>query len=271
MPTNRTQSSEDRRQTIQKLWQENQWLYVLIGVFIGLVLSQFYSIEIASFVQNLIPEAVGIGFTVLVIDLLNQRRDERHRIRELKDKFLRDANSKVNSFAIKAIEEIKAYQWLVGDGGILQGTNFAWADLKGAYLHYANLKNVLWVDVNLADAYLTEADLSGATLEMCKLQDASLGKVKLNDADLSFANFNGAKLAFSNLNNAKLYHTDLSNADLTGAQLREAVLTGCNLKGAILTGVKLEGASIYSVQVDETTIMPDGNHYQVGGNLRLFT
>ena len=53
---------------------------------------------------NLITEAMGIGFTVLVIDWIYEQRSKR----ELKRRLIREAGSRLRGIAIPAVEWLRA-------------------------------------------------------------------------------------------------------------------------------------------------------------------
>lgn|GEM_PF-1106674 len=255
---NRTQSTEDRWQTIRKLWQENQWLYVLVGILIGLVLSQFYTIEVASFVQNLIPEAVGIGFTVLVLDAVYQRRERK----QYKERLILEMGSLDNSTALRASEALNRLGW-AQDGSLVS-----------AYLREANLKNI-----RIKRANLHRADLVAVNLMSGEMYHTNFSNVQMSDSDLRYGRFNlsdfsnsalesvdfrQCRLRGCNFNGTTLIGSDFENADLEGADLRGAWLLGANLEGAIF-GRSSDGWS--STKMDEETIMPDGKSWYKGIDL----
>ncbi len=74
---------------------------------------------------NLITEALGIGFTVLIIDWIYEQRARR----ELRRRLKREAGSRANAIAISAVEWIRAEGWLEGDDGLLKGANLINANL----------------------------------------------------------------------------------------------------------------------------------------------
>lgn len=73
---------EKRTEEIRIIWKEHQWLYVFIGLIVGLLISSFIQADRSEFLLNLVPEAVGISFGVFVVDRL-YRYWERQRIQKL--------------------------------------------------------------------------------------------------------------------------------------------------------------------------------------------
>jgi uncharacterized protein YjbI with pentapeptide repeats len=85
---------------------------------------------------------------------------------------------------------------------------------------------------------MSGADLCNADLWQVDLREANLSRVNMSGADLCDANLCQADLRVANLSRAKLSGTDLKDTkNLTPTQLSQAIL-------------------------DETTIMPDGSHWQ---------
>lgn len=182
---------------IRRMWAEGALVYIVGGFALGLlarsVIDGLNNDGIIGFLGDLVPEGVGILFTVLFLDRLNEIREAQRRIEDTKERLIREAGSASNSVAKAAISEIYAREWLSGETGILAGQRLHYSDLRGANLYYANLR---LTDLRRAD--LREADLVGADL---------------SQADLRGANLEGAKLAYVNPNDP----SDARHADLTGA------------------------------------------------------
>ena len=117
MAVQTTTQPENRWQTIKDIWSNNQWLFVVIGYVIGLLtfpLLQEIVTNLAGLLSGFVPEAVGIGFTVIFIDRLNQQREERRRIKDLQERLVREAGSPIKDVAVQAINELQAYGWIEG-------------------------------------------------------------------------------------------------------------------------------------------------------------
>src|SRR5687767_7530723 len=75
-----TNPEPDRWQEIKDIWKQNQWLYAVAGFFAGLLALPFLQIvrtDFFAFLQEFVPEAAGIGFTVFIVDRIYRRRDEK--------------------------------------------------------------------------------------------------------------------------------------------------------------------------------------------------
>lgn len=169
---------------------------------------------------------------------------------------------------------------------VLDGVDFAHADLRGCSLTQARLRQAALQDADLFMADLEDADLreanlrganlAGARLHRCDLRNAQLEGAILTQgtvtpdvrrlgsatADLPLGN-RATELRDANLQHAKLMKADMSGCDLTGANLTGADLRGADLKGSILIdanledvdldGAQLEGAYTFGVQASGET------------------
>jgi hypothetical protein len=155
-----------RLREIKEIWRQHQWLYVAAGFMLGLLsepLLQYVRTDAGGFLQNLVPEAIGIVFTVLIIDGLYQRREQQG----LKKQLIRQLRNRDNGLALQALTEIRAHRWYK------DGT------LRGAYLRNTNLQN--------ADLWGT--DLVGARLHHSNLQGTFFMNADLTDVDFQFSEF----------------------------------------------------------------------------------
>lgn len=126
-----TQPEKDRWQEILTIWRANQWLYGLVGFLLGILALPLITRVITNpldLLGDLVPEAVGIVFTLGIIDRMYQRREQQREIHDLKARLLRDARSDVNDVAVQATHEIREHGWLEDEGGLLKGTNLAEED-----------------------------------------------------------------------------------------------------------------------------------------------
>lgn len=260
---------ENRWQTIRDIWKDNRWLYGVTGVFIGLLIYpafDFIVTDLSTLFQNFVPEAVGIGFTVLFIDRLNQRREEERRIKDLQEHLVREAGSPSYDIAITAVDTIRKRGWLGRNNReadieerifLLKGQDLSHADLHKANLQYANLE-----ETNLTKAKLTEANLSEANLRKANLEDAQLQKANFVQARLEYVNLINSQLQQSDLEGANLEGANLENAKLNEANLKFAKLRGCNLfkanlSKAELTYADLKGAILLRADLRGTVMLTD--------------
>jgi uncharacterized protein YjbI with pentapeptide repeats len=157
------------------------------------------------------PELAGIVIGVVIIDALNERRQDA----QLKRQLILQMGSGRNDVADFAIRSLAAIGWLY-DGSLIK-----------AKLGMANLEN----------AYLENANLSGADLYGANLLDANLAYTNLQGTNLIHANLKGALLIGANLE-----ETDLARANLTGA-----FLFGANLKKATVGRAKQDGERLWDL------------------------
>ena len=182
---------------------------------------------IADFYANLGTELFSIVVTVLIIDALNARREEkreRHRL-------IREMGSGDNGIALRAVREIRANGYHV-DGS----------------LHYANL-----MGANLQQAELWSSDLLGASTHNANLAGADLRWADLRRTVFWHTNLRGAHLDEANLRRADLIYANLQGATVTRDQLAMAD----RLRGAILpNGSCYDGA--LKLKGDITDAQRDG-------------
>jgi hypothetical protein len=260
---------------IVRMWRTDGRLYAIGGFLLGVMalplLGSLDGGRLAAFLQELAPEAVGILVTVIVIDRMNRRRDERNAEAALKQRLIEDAASYVNDIANNAVYQMSRKGWLRGERGLLRGADLAGANLQAANLFEANLQaaNLFW-------ANLQGADLAGANLQAADLREAKLQGAALTGAKLEGTNLHGATLHGANLSGAKLQAADLRKANLQAAQLAEANLQAAqlaeaNLQGAELWGANLQEADLSGAKFYESTILPDETQWTPETDMHRFT
>jgi hypothetical protein len=181
---------DTRWQEITMIWRDNRWLYVIAGLLLGLLVApalQQVTAGLSDFMGNLVPEAIGIIFTVLIIDRMAANRSRA----ELQHRLMRETGSQANETAKTAVEWMRAEGWLTVHDKVqlLQGAYLVHANLYEAFLLEADLQAANLHVANLQKAYLRRANLQGANLEGAKLQGANLYKANLRDATLQSALF----------------------------------------------------------------------------------
>ena len=247
---------QQRWADIQNIWQKNQVLYVIGGFLAGILFFpaiEALSTDTSELLSGFVPEAVGIAFTVLLIDRLNERRA----LRQYKEQLVRNAGSRVNVTAVSAIDEIRKRDWLtVNDDEQL---------LKSADLWEANLKGANLMQANLMGSNLTQADLSFANLADCIMNSAYLIEANLHSAELYGCELRNTYLDYAHLIEARMTGADMRgarlwNADLTGAYLLRVNLTGAKLARANLTDTYLESAILGNTDLNDVTL-PDGTKW----------
>lgn len=234
---------DQRWSEIKADWQASQWLYVVVGIFIGLLVQPLISIDAKELLRSLAPEAIGIGFTVFVIDRIYRRREQ---VR-FKADLIYKMGSSVNAEAVRAAEEISRLGWLE-DGSLIRA-RLPRANLRGADLKKAKLDRIFLIGGKLSKAVLDEASLEHANLWSIDLREAMLHMAVLKNAFLLGADLRGARLVMA----------DLRGANLNAARLEGAVL---ELKAGFIT---------LAAFFDENTLLPDDTHWTPETDMQRFT
>lgn len=137
----------------------NEASYLAIGVVIGVILSRIVGQVLddpSGFFSNLIPEFIGIVFTVFVLDRLDSNRENRL----ILERLLREMHSRYNPVALKAIEELRVMGHI--EEGVMRGRDFRGSNWQEANLYRADLQSVDLKNADLKNADLYEANLEGA-------------------------------------------------------------------------------------------------------------
>ena len=283
--------------TFDKRWKENReaWTFNSIQTF-GIVLmllagvvavvgylNQHTVVSISNilsdFYANVSSELISIVITVLVLDAMNARRQDRQELTRLKA-LLGSNESVVTKIAVA---ELSAKGWLK-DGKLseavlwnanLSGANLQSANLEGARLFEANLDGADLFKANLDSADLRHVNLEGATLQSANLEGAILASANLERINLRLANLEEVELWCANLEGAILKFANLRGANLKFANLRGGILGDANLEGACLGGANLEGAILQSANLEgaflEGVILPDGMMWANDVDMKRFT
>ena len=216
----------------------------------------------ASTLITLGPELAGIVIGVVIIDYLNERRQDAQLLQQL----ILQMGSSHNDVTDTAVRTLRSYGWLTD--GSLKGAYLRGANLQGTYLRGANLQDAYLRGANLQDADLWEAILKEADLGGANLQETDLRGANLQDADLKVANLQEADLREANLQGADLWRANLQGTDLGAANLQEADLGVANLQGANLWRANLQRITNYTIEqllqvkTLKRAIMLDGSKFE---------
>ncbi len=217
--------------------------------FIALALAALIGIgvllNLPSYWENVFITAIGLAFTVFILD----KNAEDRAIRQRKEELILQMGSPDNGFAVEAARLLRLKGWLT-DGS-----------LKGAHLTAANLRQAGLGGTNLQSSDLSNADLSGAYLGFSDLEDANLNSASLFTADLTHANLKVARLSA-----AKLRIANMNRANLLGA-----IMTSADVSGADFQGANLQWAELSSMSFSSDTILPDGSHWTPDTDMTRFT
>ncbi len=172
----------------------------------------FYAF-IKEFYANISAELASIAVTVLLIDYLNERRENRN----LRGLLKREMGSEDNGIALRAVVELRAHGWLL-DGSV-KGAYLRRANLYRADLYKAGMEDCYLHGANLKHAFLGEADLSGADLTQADLTGATFDSANLEGADLTGARLESTRFIRTNLLNARVSDTQLASVASFGKSI----------------------------------------------------
>jgi len=257
----------DRWQEILKIFRDinNQYFYkILVGFMLVLIFALIGKNIFArepGYDTNIYTEILGVIFTIVVLDIRAEWREEKRRIRDLQERLAMDAGSQSNDAAKRAVDELRHRGWLAGEDGLLQSAYLIQARLYRANLKDANLRQAHLMASSLNEAELVGANLQGANLWLTNLQGADLLGINLKESSLLSANLQKVRLEFANLQEAVMREVNLQEASLFHANLHRTNLSDANL----------QYSNLVDAQFDETTILPDGSHWTPDTDLTRFT
>lgn len=194
-----------------------------------------------SYATNLYTELISIGITVIILDRINQWRDDRR----LKHNLLEDLKSSSVAPAVNALERLRREGWL--DGNSLIDKDLKRANWEGAYIGGLNFENADMRDINLKNTTAFDGQQHQPII--------------FKKAYLWGANLQKARLCEANLQQAKLWGANLQQADLEGANLQQADLGGANL-----TDINWDAN-----QAEYSFILPDGTEWTPDEDMGRFT
>lgn len=226
-------------------------LFLVAGLMLGLLvfpLLYYISTDVMGLLLNLVPEALGIIFTVILIDRLYRNHEER----QLKKRLLEQLGSRVNAVAIAAAEELWANDWW--SDGSLRGANLYRADLRGVDFGKADLTNVKFEHPRYGKAMFDETSILPDETTWSKDSDL---EIFTNPTHTRY--WRGYGLSNKDYRGMNFAGANLRGADLRGSDLRGANLAKADLRGSRMEGAKLNGADFTQIQYDNRTLLPDGS------------
>ncbi len=144
----------------KRLYQLGAGLLIfLIGIWIG---SPIFAHD-NGYATNIFTEVLSIFATIVIIDRLNEHRQQQRETRLLQKQLIMDAGSRSNEKALDAITQLQIHGWLNGEKGVLMGEKLWLANLQDAKIVQANLAKA-----DLRYASFESADLLGANLESAR-------------------------------------------------------------------------------------------------------
>ena len=249
------QYHEKRWQEIKNIWIDNRWLYAFSGFLLGI-----FTMPVVNLIRStnevtmaLAPEAIGIVFTVFVIDRLASNRSREELIERLHIDLLSTSNDKV----VSAIERLR-YE------GELD-TNF----VAGKKAERTNWTNVFIGGMNFQGAYMEYGIFEKATSRTIN-QQANPGhreewiKADFRNTNLYKANFRNAQVSECDFRNCRASRAFFDFADMTDTRFDDAYLRNCQFVRADLYGTIFEFADISSGDFSRAYMQYP---YFVGANL----
>ena len=171
-----TRSSFDPYNRIRIIWRDNRWLYVVAGFSLGVIafpLIRLLSSAPLRFIDDLVPEAVGILFTVLILDVLAENRESRRLNTENMQRIIREMRSPNADEGARAADEAR-------ERGFLTTGRFAGTGWFGIKLNDANLSEANLEEAKLASIWLMSANLSGVNLQSSRSNKCILDQCESN-------------------------------------------------------------------------------------------
>lgn len=216
---------------------------LVLGVLTILIFTlsfPFYRDDMELFYENILIEAHGMLFDLLIIGILlvwlNKNGEKQLRIRRYAEEIDDYRHWKSEEASFKIIGNIKR----------LNKDKITQIDLFNSYLKNANLNYVDLSGSNMNYVILDEASMVNSMLCRVRFNQASLKGTKLNKAD-----FKGAFLSGANCENASMIKSDFEGAQLIKTNLSFAFLMDANFKGAMLAGADFTGANLMKADLRE--------------------
>lgn len=308
-----TEQSTSRAEEIQQIRRDYPGMYriaggillIISGVIIGPELLRALIGTAEGYGTNIYTELLSVIGTILVLDFLQERREERREIIAHQERLVRDVSSPIHATAISALNNIRRLKWLgkiitspvtgeivwKDNESILSEADLSFADLHEADLFHANLsktslymvnlKNAVLQEANLKETYLVRSDLSNAVLDDANLTKAFLGEACLNGASLTGCDLTGVSCLETQFEHAIMDSVKMVGADLSFSNLRNGFLFRADLRGSDLSSSELSGANLLDADLsdaiiqkntifDKDTTLPNGEMWSSECDFALF-
>jgi uncharacterized protein YjbI with pentapeptide repeats len=234
-----------------------QRLFILSLIIVTLLSLPFWLADYCAFFENVMVEAHGLLFDLLILGIfltwLSERAEQRReqlRQQDQRNLTIQRYQEEIDDY--RGWDEKEAMYRITGLIRRLNKLNAAPINLHRTFLSRADLSSI-----SLKGADLYKADLRSAILYEADLHNAKLYRAILGGANLYQADLRGADLRSADLEGADLYRADLRGANLYFANLRGADLRGTDLRGADLRDTKLTLEQLTSAQTYEGAKLPD--------------
>lgn len=240
----------------------DQFGYGVIGFVVGVLifpLLAYLFTDIFGFLRDLVPEALGIFFTIFILDQIVQHRaNERH-----KTILLEQLGSKINLVAVSAAEQLWAYHWWWD--GTLSRAQLEKADLRGVDFSKANLTGARLAHPRYGQAIFDETTILPDESKWTPKTDMTIF------TDPQHPNYwRGYGLRYTHKRHINFCHANLRGGDLRDCDFRNADFSCADLRGARLENSKLDNANFTKATLDSTTTLPDGSLWNPDTDLTRF-
>jgi uncharacterized protein YjbI with pentapeptide repeats len=223
---------------------------VLVSVIVLGLSLPFYIRQFDEMYLNVLAEAHGMIFDILVIGILlfwlREQGEIKQRVSQYKDEIddfrmweseeaaFRNAGNikRLNRHGVFKIDLVGTY---------LTKTNLSNVKLTEANLNTANISNTILLEANMQEARLNQTNFENANINQANLSKTFASGANFKDAFLIKTNFEGAFLIKTNFTNAYLMEANLKHCSLTEANFQDANLYKADLRGA--DGLSLEQLS----------------------------
>jgi BTB/POZ domain-containing protein KCTD9 len=211
---------------------------LFVGIFVISLSFPHYNNPDHHFYENLLVEAHGMIFDLLIIGILlvwlNKMGEKRLRIRRYQEE-IDDFRHWINDEASFRI---------AGDLKRLNKDKVYNIDLYNCHLKNVNLNYVTLSGSNMNYINLEDSTLQNANLDNVRLNQANLQNVKMQGASLKNAQMSGANLQFTTAIKTDFTDANLIKAKFKGAVLIDSILTNSMVAGADFTDANLFKADL---------------------------
>ena len=284
MKETKSHTQRTRWQEIQEIWMNNRWLYFMSGIIFGVILMPAIQLigNSSEIIHSLTPEAIGIFFTVFIVERLASNRSREELIERLHVDLLSISNDKV----ISALDRLRYEGRFNPDflsGKDATRTNWTNAFIGGinfqnSRLHEAIFDNVTNIEIGEVDSleYWIRADFRKSSLAGASFKKAQISECDFRHCHANSAKFNNADMTDTRFEYAQLNRCDFSNTDLYGtifeyANLKESNFSSTFLQHAFFTGANLLRATFDDAVISEAITLPTGEETSNISDFERFT
>lgn len=259
-----TDDNNKRWKEVSEIWNKYPGLSIFAGFLLGALVSPafiYINDDFLELLQNLVPEAIGIAVTVLIIEELQRRRDKVREVKERKERLIRQVGSRSNPVALDAAHEIESLGLQSKDYSLLAGADLTDADLQGSMLRFSDFRRTEFWFTKLNEGNFYQSDATSANFWGSEMKNTNLRWCNFKDAIMIGVDLCGADLHGANLVGVKFYGYKTKKRNFV------ALPENANARWQYPSDV----TEFYTPQFDEKTILPDGNNWSPDVDMTRFT